>query len=585
MSRPRAAGPPATSWSWLAVIFLIAAGLRLAQLGFEGLWCDEAYTANLIRLPFPAMFRDLVSRDDAPPLFYVLEKLCTAIAGDSEAGLRLLPALAGLGMVAVLLARARARREPALTWAAGFLAIASYAVFHARQARSYGLLLPLVLVLMLSSRDLLLENRRRAGPWLAAAGALLCVTHHVGVLVLVTSLALWPLRPRAGGAPLRAWLLWHLVPIALCALYWAASAAQMTTHASANAWMGGYWERHPLALAPLLSLAAFVPGPAGSGELQVPLPALAGGLAIWRWLSGAIALVCLAALVWPARRGRGGASDAAPALASRAVAIEAVFLFAPLIALALASALWRPAYVLGRTDAIAFPAFALLAGRGLARLRGGWRAVCLGLWLAVSIAALRPTYGLGPRARAKGVDREVAARIAAGGLRPGDFVVNTFLTAPTSDYYLRRLRRPHQAAWFPSIAGFNPAGTHETPLDSLRAYEDQARSLRARMERDMPADGAAYLFVLVDQASPSAQRADDRAAPLAAGDLTFPTDLMLFYLVGETPQPVIARYRQDWVGGDRAILRVPRSAWVPLESLPPVLAASPTGTPATGDRR
>jgi hypothetical protein len=583
VSRARPTGTAAISWSWLAAIFLVAAALRLVQLGFEGFWCDEAYTANLIRFPLREMIHDLVTRDDAPPLFYMLEKLGAAITGDSEAGLRLLPALAGLGMVALLLGRARARRDAALTWAASFLAIASYAVFHARQARSYGLLLPLVLVLMLSSRDLLLENRRRAGPWLAAAGALLCITHNVGVLVLMTSFALWPLRPRAGGAPLRAWLLWHLVPFAVCGLYLAASAAQMTTHASVNAWMGVYWERHPLALAPLLSLGMFVPGPAVGGEVQVSFAALTGRLAAWRWLSGGIALVCLAALVWPRGRGAAGSAGAAGAPhASRAVAIEAAFLFAPLIALTLASALWRPTYVLARTDAIAFPAFALLAGRGLARLRGGWRAVCLGLWLAISVAALGPSYGLGPRVRAKGADREVAARVAASGLRPSDFIVHTFLTAPTSDYYLHRLRRPHREVWFPSIAGLNPANTFDTPLDSLRGYEDQARGLRARMERELPAGGAAYLFVLVDPASSPARRTGNAPAEISASDLAYPTSLMLFYLVGVAPQPVVARYRQDWVGGDRAVLRVPRAAWVPLDSLPPVIAAESAGASSAG---
>lgn len=579
MSRARATGPTTVSWSWLAAIFLVAAALRLVQLGFEGFWCDEAYTANLIRLPLREMIRDLVTRDDAPPLFYVLEKLVAPITGASEAGLRMLPALAGLGMVALLLGRARARRDASLAWAAGFLAVASYAVFHARQARSYGLLLPLVLVLMLSSRDLLLENRRRAGLSLAAAGALLCVTHNVGVLVLLTSLALWPLRPRTGGAPLRAWLLWHLVPLAVCGLYLAASAAQMTTHASVNAWMGGYWMHHPLALAPLLSLGTFVPGPAVGGSVQVPFAALTGKLAAWRWLSGGIALVCLAASVWPRRS---GATEPATAHASRAVAIEAAFLFAPLVALTLASALWRPTYVLARTDAIAFPAFALLAGRGLARLRGGWRAVCLGLWLAISVAALGPSYGLGPRARAKGADREVAARVAASGLRPDDFVVHTFLTAPTSDYYLHRLQRPHRTAWFPAIAGLNPANTFDTPLDSLRAYEAQARDLRARMERELPAEGAAYLFVLVDPAASPARRAGGSPAEFSANDLTYPTSLMLFYLVGDRPQPVVARYRQDWVGGDRAVLRVPRAAWVALDSLPQVVAAESAGPSGAG---
>ncbi len=603
MSRPRTPGSSPIPWSWLVAIFLVAAALRLVQLGFEGFWCDEAYTANLIRLPFPAMVRDLITRDDAPPLFYVLEKLCAAITGDSEAGLRLLPALAGLGMVALLLARARARREPALAWAGAFLAIASYAVFHARQARSYGLLLPLVLVFMLSSRDLLLENRRRAGPWLAGAGALLCVTHNVGVLVLATSLALWPLRPRSGGAPLRAWLLWHLVPFAVCGLYWTASAAQMTTHASVNAWMGGYWERHALALAPLLSLGIFVPGPVAGAGLQVSFAALTGRLAAWRWLSSGIALVCLAALVWPRRPAYAGATDAgrderAPATPARhsrirdaltrvprAAVIETVFLFAPLIALTLASALWHPTYVLARTDAIAFPAFALLAGRALARMRGGWRVTCITLWLAISIAALGPTYGLGPRARAKGVDREVATRIAASGIRPDDFVVQTFLTAPTSDYYLHRLRRPHRTAYFPAIAGLNPANTYDTPLDSLRAYEDQARRLRARLGRDLPADGAVYLFAVIDEASGAARRAGDRLAQLSANDLTYPTNLMLFYLAGEAPQPVIARYRQDWVGGERAVLRVSRSAWVALDSLPAVVTADSAGKSGKGGGR
>ncbi|MBM3318328.1 MAG: glycosyltransferase family 39 protein, partial [Candidatus Eisenbacteria bacterium] len=177
-----------------AAILIAAAALRFGMLGFEGVWCDEAYTGGMVRAPLSSMLGDLITRDDAPPLFYLVARLGVAVAGDSEAGLRLVPALAGLAAVALLLARARARRDASLVWAAGFFAVAAYAVFHARQARSYGLLFLFALLLIIAARDLLLERRRRSGPTLALAGGALVLTHNIGVVLVLASLALWPLR-------------------------------------------------------------------------------------------------------------------------------------------------------------------------------------------------------------------------------------------------------------------------------------------------------------------------------------------------------------------------------------------------------
>ena len=39
----------------IALVFVLAGGLRLWQLGREGVWCDEGYTANMIREPFAGM--------------------------------------------------------------------------------------------------------------------------------------------------------------------------------------------------------------------------------------------------------------------------------------------------------------------------------------------------------------------------------------------------------------------------------------------------------------------------------------------------------------------------------------------------
>jgi 4-amino-4-deoxy-L-arabinose transferase-like glycosyltransferase len=567
----------------VALVFVLAGGLRLWQLGREGIWCDEGYTANMIREPFTGMVHSLVTRDDAPPLFYIIEKCTVALTGDSESGLRLLPALAGIVAVAWLLVRARYRADRALFWAAAFFAVATYALFHARQARSYGMLLLFMFVFIQSAQDLLLANRRRAGPLLALSGALLVLTHNIGILAIGTSVLLWPLKPRTGGAPLRSWLGWHLVPIGLWVAYMAASISQVTTHAAVNAWMGMFWERRSLALAPLLSLAAFLPGLLAGGQAQAPFAILGEGAGALRILSFGLALVCLIALIRPRRSPRPAAESSEPGGGTRALVMEVAFLLLPLILLAVASAVWRPTYVVARTDALAFPAGALLIGRALARLPRGVAAAAVGLWVIVALASLAPSYGLGAPERAKGSDRQVASQIADAGLRPGDFVIHTFLTSPTIDHYLRRAGRPHRRVWFPEIAALNPAGSYPTPPESLRVYEAQAHALRARMERELPADGSTWIFVLltdeaVHRLGPTVG-IDER---VSANDVVYPLSLPLFCLAGETPQVVIARYRQDWVSGNRAVVRVPRAAWVPLETLPPVALEAPAAGPETG---
>ena len=91
------------------------------------------------------------------------------------------------------------------------------------------------------------------------------------------------------------------------------------------------------------------------------------------------------------------------------------------------------------------------------------------------------------------------------------------------------------------------------------------------------------MFVLLtDEAVHRLGRAVGPGERISADDVVYPLSLPLFYLAGETPQTVIARYHQDWVGGNRAVVRVPRAAWVPLETLPPVVLETPAARPEAG---
>ncbi len=544
----------------LGAILLLAAVLRLYALGREGLWCDEAYTALTIRLPLGEMITRLVRTDDAPPLFYVLQKLNATLLGDSEAALRTGSALAGILAVAILLWWSHRRDARAGGWSAAFLAVAAYGVFHSRQARSYALMILLAMGLVLSARDLL-SGRQRAGPILAICAALLCLTHNVAIVLVLSSLVLWPLggpaRPR-----LRTWLLWHALPLAVWTIYWLATRTQLAAHGVLNAWTAHYWQSHSLVLAPFYSLGAYLPG-------GLPASAFGSGFAmaqhlspLWTLLSAALGAVCVLIAFLRAR----GPDAACPEAERREVAVEAAFLFLPLAALVVASLVIQPVYVLTRTDVLAFPAFVLLIGRGLAHLPRRAAAGILFFWFVLSLLSLAPTYGLGDPGAAKNNDRRLAHEMAADGLAPGDWVVHTFMTAPSIEYYLERLGAAHHTAWFPRVAESNIASAWRTPLDSLPAYQVQAGELRSRMEAALPADGTVWIFAVVEPSSAEAVRQQGATGTLTVEQLGYPTSVLVHSLVGAQPVRPAGVYTQDWVAGLRVLLRIPRGSWVPADA-------------------
>lgn len=550
--------PIARSIGAAIAILVLATALRAYQLGREGLWCDEAYTALTVRLPLFEMIATLLRIDDAPPLYYLLQKASVALLGDSESALRTLSVVAGILSVGALLLMARCRRSSEDLWAAAFLAVATTGVFHARQARSYALLLLLALILVISARHML-QGGRRAGPFLALSACGLCLTHHVGILLVLTSLVLWPLgsseRPR-----LRSWIFWHVPALFLWGFFWIGAREQLHVHDQLNAWIAHYWETHPILLAPLYSLRLFLPVGLSIEELSVGFAAPGRVSVLWSAISILFGLVCVTAAVTRGWRERFAVSGP--------IWIELGFLVLPLLALLVASLVTTPVYVLGRTDVLAYPAFVLLIGRGLANVP--WRRavpIFLMFWAAMSVISFGPSYGMWSPNLAKGVDRELARKLSDAGLAPRDWIVHTYMTSPTVEYYLDRFLTPHRSAWFPFDAGENTASGYPTPTDSLQVYLDQASQLIATMEQAMPPDGTVWIFGLIGPDRVTRSR-DPEVAMVTAEQIAYPVGLLVYSLVGRSPVPVALRYRQDWVAGDRVVLRIPRTSWVARENLP-----------------
>jgi mannosyltransferase len=123
----------------LLVLLVVAAILRFAFLGTRELFRDEAASWLLARAPWSEILPRSATEPYAPVFAFALKAVITVV-GDSQAALRALSALAGVALVGVTWAWARAAIGPrAAILSAGLVALAPLAIANAREARMYAL--------------------------------------------------------------------------------------------------------------------------------------------------------------------------------------------------------------------------------------------------------------------------------------------------------------------------------------------------------------------------------------------------------------------------------------------------------------
>lgn len=164
--------------TYLSPILPVIVGtiLRVANLGHQDLWYDEAFTAWLARLPW-ARLLEATAGDVHPPLWYVIEKVTVSLLGDSEAVLRLPAAVLSILSLWLTykLAMAFALGSKVGTIAVWIMALSSFQVWYAQEARMYTLLLVAVQVAVWGS------SRRRW--WAYVLGVVLMMyAHNIGIV-------------------------------------------------------------------------------------------------------------------------------------------------------------------------------------------------------------------------------------------------------------------------------------------------------------------------------------------------------------------------------------------------------------------
>ena len=179
---------PRREWWLLAGITLAALALRLWAIGDKGLAYDEAATALMAR----ATAGEIIAFHwnagfEHPPLWQLTMAAWSALFGQSEATLRLLPAL--MGALAVPLAWLWVRRmwpgaRALRLWTAALMALSPVLLLYSQEARMYTVVLVLALLSLIALCALVTRPRGWAIAGFVTANWLMTGFHYYSVLLI-----------------------------------------------------------------------------------------------------------------------------------------------------------------------------------------------------------------------------------------------------------------------------------------------------------------------------------------------------------------------------------------------------------------
>ena len=168
---------------WFIAI-LIAAVLRLSDLGGQSFWTDEAISLEVAHWSWHTLFA-YFQVDPHPPLFYLAVRGLVFLGFHSEASLRLLSALAGIGTVwAIGAYLSRLYNEQTAWFGALLLAVNPLSIWISQELRGMALA-GFFLSLGLIAGQLFKQSPRRRWFWLMIfAYVAACYTHYFALFVI-----------------------------------------------------------------------------------------------------------------------------------------------------------------------------------------------------------------------------------------------------------------------------------------------------------------------------------------------------------------------------------------------------------------
>jgi mannosyltransferase len=344
---------------------IVAIAVRLARLDDAPLWFDETLTATVVRMPWGEMVYSTIV-DNNLPLYFLLLKAWTVLAGTSPWALRLPSAVFSWAMVPLCAGIAWTfEGKTAARWAAWFAALSPYLLQHGQECRVYALLGVLAALNTLLLARFITGRTIRLGFAFLLLNIALLATHYYAVFLIGAELLVLAI---VCGQRWRAW-----VP-AMAASCLLSLLLLWPAWFIADGHVGGNYQMDPLWLPgmmwSLISGYTLLPTSAelhaqGAHAALVYVPFAAVGLL-------AVAILGVAAL------------RSAPKLALLTlITILAVVMLAPFGAWALAGIAVNPRYAMAGLPAL----LVLLAGGAPENLRQRSRSLAAGLLILLLAGA------------------------------------------------------------------------------------------------------------------------------------------------------------------------------------------------------
>ncbi len=161
--------------------------LRMFRLDAPAIWLDETFTATWVVMPWGDMLAAALG-DNHLPLYFIIVKAWTLIAGDSPWAIRFVSVVFSCATVPVVAAIASTLAgSSAARWAAWLTALSPFLIHHGQEARMYPLLAFLAaLNLLLLARFVTHKSERLSVGYLLTNVAMLA-THYYAVFVVAAT--------------------------------------------------------------------------------------------------------------------------------------------------------------------------------------------------------------------------------------------------------------------------------------------------------------------------------------------------------------------------------------------------------------
>lgn len=477
-------------WKFLAgatVIVLVAFLARIYRIGEQELWYDEAQSFYIISW---SKWPGTLLSNDTPPMYYFLLLGWVKVFGYSETALRMLSASFGtLFVVALIWVGCELFNPRVGLCSAMFVAVSPFHIYYSQEARSYALLILALLLTYGALWRALAANLWRWWGLFCAGVVASSYTHYFATLGLIPTvflLLLWPEREQAKQKTVRYVLAMSLSGLLI--LPWFLWSVVFTSHPLVGTdFIQSLWNNTPPLLAIPRSLELFGLG-SQAGIVATINAKRFGALMFPAWLHFWGIAVLLLLGIWVAVS-RGEEELSIPWLGRRKTWLWTV-LFFPLVCLWLISFFIKPFYAVGRYEIVAFPAYSLLLGLSLAKVKslkkvGKPLAFLVFLILFIPIGSKLYLYYRAPSSTwASSTAKAIHTMV-----RNGDVVVFTGEALPVF-YYLSRLgyewrdgecvngsaARRFSCRMFPREGEQNPSPYNPTRvLNSMEAVRDDLK--------------------------------------------------------------------------------------------------------------